>query len=53
MHIRVGFHMKVVELCEFEGVGSNRGPAILREIHTDFGPERLAIQHARGEITLG
>lgn len=47
-----GFHTKVVKLCKFKGVSSNRGPAILWEVHRDVFPERLAIQRARRETTL-
>lgn len=44
--------MKVVKLCRFKGVSSNRSPAIPRVIHRDVFPDRLVMQHARGEIVL-
>lgn len=48
-----GIHVKVVKLCKIKGVSSNRGPAILGEIHWDLWPQKLAIQLAGGEMTLG
>lgn len=46
------FHVKVVELCEFKGVRADRSPAAFREQDTNVVPQRLVIQHARGQLTL-
>lgn len=47
-----GFHTEVVKLGKFKGVRPNCGPAVLREVHRDILPEKLAIQRAGGGTAL-